>query len=374
MPKQGPNEHEWQRPEDPSDRENFPGGPVSPGEVAAHSETLEPASPAALAVNPSPAPPALVMPGGWRIEGLPGTVREAGPSAERRLLEFFTAEISNPHTRLAYAAAAACFFRWCETRNLALGAITPFAVATYIDQMQNRYALPTVKQHLSAIRALLDYLVVGQVLPANPAAPVRGPKHVVKQGKTPVLSAGEARTLLDSIDLEKPSGLRDRALLAAMVYSFARVGAMVSMNVEDYYRQDKRWWLRLHEKGGKFHQVPAHHNAEEYVDAYLEAAGIGNEKGTPLWRSMRRDGSFSENRMSRVDVFRMVKRRVRRAKLGVAANCHTFRATGITAYLLNGGSVENAQAIAAHESPRTTKLYDRTADEISLDEIERIVI
>ena len=208
----------------------------------------------------------------------------------------------------------------------------------------------------------------------NPAAPVRGPKHVVKQGKTPVLSAGEARTLLDSIDLTRPSGLRDRALLATMVYSFARVGAMVSMNVEDYYRQGKRWWLRLHEKGGKFHQVPAHHNAEAYLDAYLEAAGIGNEKGTPLWRSMRRDGTFSQNRMSRIDVFRMVKRRVRQAELGVAANCHTFRATGITAYLLNGGSVENAQAIAAHESPRTTKLYDRTADEISLDEIERIVI
>ena len=159
-----------------------------------------------------------------------------------------------------------------------------------------------------------------------------------------------------------------------MVYSFARVGAVVGMNVEDYYQQGKRWWLRLHEKGGRFHQVPAHHNAEEYLDAYLEAAGIGSEKGTLLWRSMTTVGTFSRNRMSRVDVFRMVKRRVRRAELGVAANCHTFRATGITAYLLNGGSVENAQAIAAHESPRTTKLYDRTADEISLDEIERIVI
>ena len=322
----------------------------------------------------SPAPPALLIPGGWRIEGLPGTVREAGPSAERRLLEFFTAEISNPNTRLAYSTAAGRFFRWCETRNLALGAITPFAVATYIEEMQDRYALPTVKQHLSALRALLDYLVVGQVLPSNPAAPVRGPKYVVKHGKTPVLSAGEARTLLDSIDLARPSGLRDRALLATMVYSFARVGAVVGMNVEDYYQQGKRWWLRLHEKGGKFHQVPAHHNAEEYLDAYLGAVGIGSEKGTPLWRSMTKGGAVTPNRMNRVDVFRMIKRRVRQAELGVAANCHTFRATGITAYLLNGGTVENAQAIAAHESPRTTKLYDRTADEISLDEIERIVI
>ena len=337
-------------------------------------ELVEEPAAAALTVQHSPAPPALLVPGGWRIEGLLGPVRDAGPSAERRLLEFFTAEISNPNTRSAYAAAAGRFFAWCETRNLALGEISPFAVATYIEEMQQGHALPTVKQHLSAIRALLDYLVVGQVLPQNPAAPVRGPKHVVKQGKTPVLSPVEARALLDSIDLSRPSGIRDRALLATMVYSFARVGAVTSMNVEDYYRQGKRWWLRLHEKGGKFHQVPAHHNAEEYLDAYLEAAGIAGEKGTPLWRSMTKGGAVTPNRMNRVDVFRMIKRRVRQASLGVAANCHTFRATGITAYLLNGGSVENAQAIAAHESPRTTKLYDRTSDEISLDEIERIVI
>ena len=138
-----------------------------------------------------------------------------------------------------------------------------------------------------------------------------------------------------------------------MVYSFARVGAVIGMNVEDYYQQGKRWWLRLHEKGGKFHQVPAHHNAGEYLDAYLEAAEIADEKGTSLWRSARKDGSFTQNRMSRVDVIRRVKRRVHRAELGAAANCHTFRATGITAYLLNGSTVENAQAIAAHESPRT---------------------
>ncbi len=193
--------------------------------------------------------------------------------------------------------------------------------------MQDRYALPTVKQYLSAIQALHDHLVMGHVLPANPAAPVRGLKHVVKQGKTPVFSLSEARDLLDSINLARPSGLRDWALLATMAYSFARVGAMVGMNVEDYYQQGKRWWLRLHEKGGRFHQVPAHHNAE----AYLEVAGIWNEKGTPLWRSMTRNGIFIRNRMSRVDVFRMVKRRVRQAELGVAANCHTFRATGITA-------------------------------------------
>ena len=337
-------------------------------------EPPPPLPPPALIEEALPSSPVLLVPGGWRIEGLPGLIREAGPFAEQRLVEFFTAEIRNPNTRQAYAFATARFFEWCENRNLALAGVTPFAVAAYIEEMQDCYAPPTVKQHLAAIRTMFDYLVVGQVLPVNPAASVRGPKHVVKKGKTPVLTANEARALLDSIDIGTCSGVRDRALLGTMVYSFARVGAVVGMNVEDYYRQGKRWWLRLHEKGGKFHEVPAHHNAEEYLDAYLDAAGIGNRKGVPLWRSMSRERTFSENRMSRVDVFRMIKRRVRQAELGAAVNCHTFRATGITAYLLNGGSIENAQAIAAHESPRTTKLYDRTADEITLDEIERIVI
>ena len=334
----------------------------------------KPHAPPALIEEVSPSSPVLRVPGGWRIEGLPGLIREAGPLAEQRLVEFFTAEIRNPNTRQAYAFATVRFFEWCENRDLALSGVTPFAVAAYVEELQDGYAPPTVKQHLAAIRTMFGYLVVGQVLPVNPAASVRGPKHVVKKGKTPVLTASEARALLDSIDIGMCSGVRDRALLGTMVYSFARVGAVVGMNVEDYYRQGKRWWLRLHEKGGKFHEVPAHHNAEEYLDAYLEAAGIGNQKGAPLWRSMSRERTFSENRMSRVDVFRMIKRRVRQAELGAAANCHTFRATGITAYLLNGGSIENAQAIAAHESPRTTKLYDRTADEITLDEIERIVI
>ena len=333
-----------------------------------------PPPPPALMEEASPSSPALRVPGGWQIEGLPGLIREAGPLAEQRLVEFFTVEIRNPNTRQAYAFATVRFFEWCENRNLALSGVTPFAVAAYVEELQDGYAPPTVKQHLAAIRMMFDYLVVGQVLPVNPAASVRGPKHVVKKGKTPVLTASEARALLDSIDIGMCSGVRDRALLGTMVYSFARVGAVVGMNVEDYYRQGKRWWLRLHEKGGKFHEVPAHHKAEEYLDAYLDAAGIGNQKGTPLWRSMNRERTFSENRMSRVDVFRMIKRRVRQAELGASANCHTFRATGITAYLLNGGSIENAQAIAAHESTRTTKLYDRTADEITLDEIERIVI
>lgn len=142
-----------------------------------------------------------------------------------------------------------------------------------------------------------------------------------------------------------------------MVYSFARVSAAVAMKVGDYYPEGKRWRLRLHEKGGKLHQVPAHHNAEAYIDAWIAARGeVG--KRDPLFPTIDRHGVANTNPMSRSDELRIIKRRVRAAELAENACCHTFRATGITAYLENGGTVETAQAIAAHESPRTTKLYD----------------
>jgi integrase len=160
-----------------------------------------------------------------------------------------------------------------------------------------------------------------------------------------------------------------------MVYSFARIGAVVGMRVEDYYLNGRRWWIRLHEKGGKFHEVPVHHVADEYLDAYLNAAGIRAEEKSPLFRTSRgRSRKLTENGLTERDALDLVKRRAAEAGLPRAICCHTFRATGITAYLENGGTVENAQAIAAHESPRTTKLYDRRGDQISLDEIERIVI
>ncbi len=159
-----------------------------------------------------------------------------------------------------------------------------------------------------------------------------------------------------------------------MVYSFARVGAIVRMRVDDYYPIGKRWWLRLHEKGGKFHEVPAHHKAREYLDEYL-ASAAAVDKSASLFRTAKgRSGQLNENGMTRHDALRMVKRRAKAAGLPAKISCHTFRATGITAYLENGGNIENAQAIAAHESPRTTKLYDRTGDKITLDEIERIII
>ena len=160
-----------------------------------------------------------------------------------------------------------------------------------------------------------------------------------------------------------------------MVYTFARVGAATSMNVEDWYFQGRRWWVRLHEKGGKRHEMPAHHNLEEYMAAYIEAAGIAGKKGTPLFRTAKgKTQQLTERGITQPEVYLMIRRRAGGAGIKTLIGCHTFRATGITAYLKNGGKLEVAQQMAAHESARTTGLYDRRGDEISLDEVERIVI
>ena len=303
---------------------------------------------------------------------LPRLIVDAGPVAVEKFLEFFAARIANRRTRAAYGRAVGQFLAWCEARGLGLTAIAPLHVAAYIRTHPG--SAPTVKQHLAAIRMLGDWLVVSQVLPVNPAAAVRGPTHVVTKGATPVLTPAEARALLDRIDTGTRVGLRDRALLSVMVYSFARVSAAVGMRRQDYFRQGTRGWLRLHEKGGKRHDVPAHHRAEEAVEAYL-AAGVVEDAKAALFQSVDPPGRRLTGRaLSRRLVLAMIKRRAAAVGLPPSTCCHTFRATGITAYLSNGGTLEHAQQIAGHASPKTTKLYDRTADTITVDEIERIVI
>src|ERR1700679_2465202 len=177
------------------------------------------------------------------LERLPAAIGRAGEAAAWRFVEFFTATIRNKNTRAAYAEAVGQFFAWCELHRVyTLGEIKPIVIAGYIENHPG--AAPTVKQHLAAIRMLFDFLVTGQIVPMNPASSVRGPKLVVRRGKTPVLKADQARTLIDSIKTDSIIGLRDRALIGLMCYTFARVSAMVHMNVEDYYQNGKRWWIR----------------------------------------------------------------------------------------------------------------------------------
>jgi site-specific recombinase XerD len=307
---------------------------------------------------------------------VPPIIAALGQRAALRFIDFFTAHIRNGNTRVAYAVAVRSFFGWLDARGVSdVREIRTLHVSGYIEALGKVRRAPTVKQHLAAIRMLFDFLIVGQVVEMNPAAAVRGPKHVVKRGKTPVLEADEARKLLDSIDTSTAVGLRDRALIALLIYTFARVSAAILMNVEDYYPQGKRWWVRLHEKGGKQHEMPVHHLLETYIDEYVSEAGIAGAKASPLFRTAAgKTGKLTERRMTRTDALRMIWRRAREAGIATALGCHTFRATGITVYLTNGGLLEHAQQMAAHESARTTKLYDRRRDKVTLGEVERIVL
>ena len=234
---------------------------------------------------------------------------------------------------------------------------------------------PTVKQQLAAVRMLFDWLVVGQTVPHNPAAAVRGPKHSAAKGKTRMPTREEAKVLLSSIPTDNLVGLRDRALIGTLLYTFARVSAATAMRVGDYYPVGKSRWVRLHEKGGRHHEMPCHHTLQEWFDAYIEAAGIEADTRGPLFRTAEgRTGRLTTTAATQPDVYRMIGRRAEAAGVATRIGCHSWRARGITAYLENGGLLEHAQVMAGHASARTTKLYDRRGEQVSLDEVERIAL
>ena len=303
---------------------------------------------------------------------LPPMIATADDRTAWRFVDFFAVTIRNPNTREAYYRAVSRFMDWCEQRGLnRLDTIRPIHVAAYVEQLP--LSRPSVRQHLSAISRCFDWMVSGGTLDTNPATSVQRPRHVVRVGRTPVLSDDQARTLLESISTDRVAGLRDRALIATMLYTFGRVGAVIAMDVEDYRLSNHQRTFLLHEKGGKEHHVPAHHRLVEYLGEYMDATGLWYAPKSPLFQAVDITKSrLKGTRMNRQIVFQMVRRRARRAGLPPSINCHSFRATGITNYLSNGGSLEDARAIAAHESSQTTRLYDRTGDSITLDEIERI--
>jgi site-specific recombinase XerD len=284
---------------------------------------------------------------------VPSLIADLGEQANWRYVEFFTANINNDHTGRAYARACSRFFVWCENRGLALTTIRPFDVAAWVKELQEKHAAPGVKQQLAAVRMLFDWLVTGQVVPMNPAAAVRGPKHVVRTGKTPVLEGDEWRRLLDSIPTTTLRDLRDRALIAALTYSFARITAALKMKVEDLRPRGAGWTVLLHEKGGKEHTMPCHHALAEALRVYIDAAGIAEDRKGWLFRTARghKADVLSDRAMNQSDAWCMIRRRAAAAGIDAPIGCHTFRATGITAYLGNGGARKPAydQALRSHQ-------------------------
>jgi site-specific recombinase XerD len=259
-------------------------------------------------------------------------------------LRAFAESLSNPQTRRFYMNAVTGFLNWTEAQGLRLPMVLPQHIHLYIEQIP--VAASTKRGRLSALRLFFDQLVTTGALPVNPTATIRGPRDAINIGKTPVLSAAEIRILLDSIPRDTIIGLRDRALMAVMLSTACRVGTVIRMRVEDYFTEGCRGWLRVEGKQGISCRSEATSEAKEHLNAYLIAAG--NKLAGPrhfLFPSVR-GGTFTVRPMHRIDVWKMVRRRVEQAGINTKVSCHTFRVTGINKYVENGGSVEGTQRLA----------------------------
>ena len=310
---------------------------------------------------------------------LPILITKAGDKAQYKFLEFFMATLSNKNTREAYARASFRFLEWCDLNGLELSTIHPIAAAAYFRTLEDDLSPASVKQHLSSVKALFDWFVTEGITSYNPVASVKGPKYSPKRGKTTFLTPQETRTLFDSIlnkETKSIKDYRDLAILSVLFYAWVRVSALIKMNVSDYKQIGDRYTLRFKEKGGKPHDLPAHHKVTEYLNLYLHYAQINqvdpSQRKQPLFRTLNRYKQLSPNRMNRKDILRMIKKRSLEAGLTSDVTVHTARATGITTFLENRGSLEQAQDIANHADPRTTRLYDRRRDRVEKAEIERV--
>src|ERR1700756_2810613 len=233
----------------------------------------------------------------------PILIERAGPSTKKKFFEFFTVPIRNANTRAAYYRAIQQFLAWAEVAGYQdLENIEPITVAAYIEGLQRRAAPPTVKQHMAAIRMLFSWLTEKGVLAINPAREVKTERFSRTEGKTPAFVDGEVQKLLDAIETSTHTGLSDRALLGTLAYTFARIGAVVDLKVEDYYPSGKRFLLRFKEKGGKHHEVPVHHKLEEILDQYLKATGLEKEPDSLLFpAAVRKTGKLSRRPLTRTD-------------------------------------------------------------------------
>ena len=282
--------------------------------------------------------------------------------------------IRNPNTRQAYLRAWVRFGAWCDHCDIGhINNVRPLHVAEYIESLTREMAPSSVKQHRAALSKCFDFLVVRQVVEENPVVVVSGPKVSVKKGKTPTLTDAEFLDLMERIPTDTLVGQRDRAFIALLAYTWPRVSAAVSLRVGDYYPKGKRWFVFLGEKGGKQSEALVHHKAQDELDRYIRGAGIQEQRETPLFRSFNRRRQLTDRALDRREALAMVKRRAKAAELNWHKICnHSFRATGITNYMENGGRLDVAQEWANHSDPRTTGLYDRSTDKVTQEEVERI--
>lgn len=318
---------------------------------------------------------------------VPAVIENLGEKGKDDFWEFFANNIRNPNTRAGYLRAAYRFFDWCQGIGIGFDGIKPYHVGLYVESLlrepdeKKRLSPGSVKFHLAGLRQLFDHLVLRQNLAFNPAASVKGPKMSQRSdGRTPELSADEAARLFLSIPAADADGadhlvnLRDRALLATLLFSWVRISAALGMSVKDYTGDD----YRVEEKGGLWRKIPVHSEAAPLMAAYIEAAGLDDFPDSPLFRGTiggkGRKPKLAQGAFTRQGAWYMIKRRCAAAGLSTEYTNHSFRATGITEFMNNGGQLHDAQIIAGHADARTTKLYDRSEHKVTRNMMERVHI
>ena len=305
---------------------------------------------------------------------LPALIEAAGPAAAFVWDEFFTAGIRNPHTRRAYTHAVRRFLAWADASGYDLACLTPGQVGYYLNSLPG--SIPTRKQHLAALRGFFDALVLRHGVVLNPAASVRAERYTVVEGKTPEITIEHARALLASLDTGHVVGLRDRAVIAVLIYTAARIGAVASLKRGSLTHDGSQWTLRFAEKGGKSREIPLRHDLQRMVLAYLDAAGLLDAaKDTPLFPSaIGKTRQLAATPATSGDLGRMVKRRMKDAGLPNRLSPHSFRVTAITDLLNQGVPLEDVQHLAGHSDARTTRLYDRRQKRVTRNVVERISV
>lgn len=317
--------------------------------------------------------PAVIDPAG-KPDGMPSLVARAGGNARFAWDEWLSAEIRNPHTRRAYGHDVRQFLCWCEAHTLALRDITPGTVGEYYDALHA--SVPTKKQHLSALRCFFDRLVLRHAMGLNPAASVRGERYSLTEGKTPQITVDQEKALLASIRVTDIAGLRDRAIVAVLVYTAARIGAVAGLTVGNCASAGSQCFLRFLEKGGKVREIPARSDLTAYLTAYLEAAGLrAAPADSSLFRRLKRQSMvLTDHAMSADGMGRMLKHRMAAIGLPDELSPHSFRVGAITDLLGQGVPLEDVQILVGHADPRTTRLYDRRQKEVMRSVVEKISV
>jgi site-specific recombinase XerD len=304
----------------------------------------------------------------------PAILVRAGKAACFAADEFFSARISNPHTRTAYAHQVSRFLAWCEEQGLELRQVTPGQAGRFLDELPG--AAPTKNQALAALRHFFDVLVARHAALLNPFHSVRGVRHPFGEGRTPEATVEQARRLLASIQTDNVYGLRDRAVLGTLIYTGARVGAISRLRMQDLRDNGNHRSLQFSKKGGKSREVPVRHDLDEWIAAYLEGCSLTTApKTSPLFRAGQRRGSpLTDRAMSPLAVQLMLKRRLRAAGLPKILSSHSFRVLVVTDLLSQNVPLEDVQYLAGHAHPRTTQVYDRRRRRVSRNLVERISV